>query len=270
MGLVDVSVRVGGEEWVRPGAFQYVFPQEYETILLPALTNDVIPGAYGSQWKIDHTVYNGNAIDLQPYSDYMHFLYVCMILCPNTSTIPAGKAIPVPMMFGTSRPPNWILHVRREVADALTFSLRVRDLSRQSETWGTEIPVVREVRFKPTLQLLDVPLQERFRQTLRIFALPSPTCCGAVRVRFYSLQSGALLYETTAQLQLPAFATDIPGSPDFPVQPEGAEVDQLNTIPELAGTSSVRIELDGVSRKLWAYVGVTNNATQHVTIVSPQ
>ncbi|HJQ35543.1 MAG TPA: hypothetical protein VKB93_00245 [Thermoanaerobaculia bacterium] len=276
IGLVDVIVRVGSDEWKRPGGFQYVSPIEYETILLPSLTNSVISGAFGSRWKIEHHVYNGNAITLRAPADYMHYVDLCPILCGDLSQIHAGTYTPVPTFFGISPPPpNWILHVRREVADALAFSMRVRDLTKQGDDWGAEIPVVRSHDFKLKIQLVDVPLQARFRQTLRVFALPQGlTCCGPATVRFYSA-TGALLFETPAQLQpmphaIGGFETPSLGSPDFPVQPEGFELDALGGIPELAGNESVRIEITTPSlRRLWAYVAVTNNATQHVTIVSP-
>ncbi len=275
-GLVDVIVRIGADQWIRPGGFQYVSPLEYETILLPSLTNSVISGAFGSRWKIEHNVYNGNGITLRAPADYMHHIDLCPILCGDQSQLPAGTVTPVPTFFGIQPPPpNWILHVRREVADALAFSMRVRDLSKQGDDWGAEIPVVRSRDFKTTIQLVDVPLQARFRQTLRVYAMPQRlTCCGPAAVRFYSA-SGALLFETTAQLQpmpnaIGGFETPSLGSPDFPVQPEGFELDALGAIPELAGNDSVRIEITTPAlRQLWAYVAVTNNSTQHVTLVSP-
>lgn len=180
-------------------------------------------------------------------------------------------------MFSFDRAPNWLVHVRRDVAEHLSFTMRVRDLSRQSQTWGT-VPVVRSRELKQLVQLVEIPMQERFRQTLRIFALPQKlTCCTSARVRFYSIPSSNLLHEMIVQLQLAPFSIGgfedgSPGSPDFPVQPEGATIDLLSTIPELAGNASVRIEVDtpGLLRRLWAFVAVTNNETQHVTLVSPQ
>jgi hypothetical protein len=43
-------------------------------------------------------------------------------------------------------------------------------------------------------------------------------------------------------------------------------------MPELAGSERIRIEIEPLDGRAeyWAYVSVTNNATQHVTIVSPQ
>lgn len=274
-GLVDVIVRIGGDEWIRPGGFQYVSPAEYETILLPSQTNREIPGAFGSLWKIDHKVHNGNAIPLRAGIDFLHYTNCTpgCVIAPDS--VSAGGVAPIPTTATGSHSPNWLMHVRREMADALSFSMRVRDLSKQGEDWGAEIPVVRSRDFKYAVQLVDVPLQARFRQTLRVYALPQGlTCCGPASVRFYSWAS-TLLFETTAQLTpmpyaIGGFETPSLGSPDFPVQPEGFEIDSLGSIPELAGNDSVRIEITTPSlRRLWAYVAVTNNETQHVTIVSP-
>ena len=134
---------------------------------------------------------------------------------------------------------------------------------------------MRERDFASRVQLFDIPLQPRFRQTLRIYALPQgTTCCTDVTVRFFAL-GGQLLHSTTVALRRSDKAVgDIdhgwPGSPDFPMQPENATLDFLGNIAELAGRESVRVEVDGGSRAIWGMVTVTNNDTQQVTVISPQ
>ena len=268
-GPVDVVVRVDGIDRRYPSAFTYVSPAEYDTVLLPSFTDATVPGAFGSLWKIDHGVFNANEITVLPGVDVMHVFQSCVTLCISSPEVPPRQVRPIPTADPYTFPPNWLLHVRRPVADALRYTMRVRDLSRQEETWGTELPVVRERDFLQRVQLFDVPLQPRFRQTLRIYAMPEGTaCCNTLTVRFYAVDDGELLHTTTLPLRVPdAFY----GGPEFPLQPETAEIDSLGGIAELTGEEQVRIEIEATPRRrLWAYVSVTNNETQHVTIVHPQ
>ena len=268
VGPVDVRIVIAGQESLRPSAFTYVSPQQYETILLPSFTDREIPGAFGSRWRVEHGVYNGNDVDLEAPVDFMNVERDCPILCAGDPAIRALRVSPVPTMEPYTRSPNWLIHVRKPLDTALRFSLRVRDLSRSDETWGTELPVVHERDFAQRVQLFDVPLQARFRQNLRIYALPQgTTCCTGVTVRFYAIDTNALLHETAATLVRPPGGG---GSPEFPSQPETVELSGLGNIAALSGHDRVRVEVDGGSRLIWAYVSVTNNETQDVTVVSPQ
>ncbi|MFP5247832.1 MAG: hypothetical protein ACLGH0_14155, partial [Thermoanaerobaculia bacterium] len=215
VGPVDVRIKVGDRDDVRPSEFTYISPAQYETILLPSFTEQDIPGAFGSLWRVEHGVYNDNEISLEAYVDFMHVEYDCPTLCIAPQMIAAKHVNPVPTMFNFTRRPDWLIHVRKPADAALRWSLRVRDLSRQWETWGTELPVARERDFASRQQRFDIPLQPRFRQTVRIYALTQGTnCCTNVTVRFYSISDGTLLHETATQLQLAPVGA---GLPDFPV-----------------------------------------------------
>ena len=260
IGPVHVTVRAGSEERVHFSGFTYLSPNEYDSVLLPSFTGREIGGAFGSRWVIEHGIFNGNDVPLEPNLDFFH--------TTSSAPLPARAVSPVPTEEPYTRGPNWMIHVRRPVSDNVRYSLRVRDLSRAESTWGTELPVVRERDFTPRVQLFDVPLQERFRQTLRIYALPEGRlCCNELAVRFYTVHDGALLYETTVKFREAEVGA---GSREFPMQPETAEIDFLGGIAQLAGKDRVRVEVESATRKVWAYVSVTNNETQHVTVVSPQ
>lgn len=260
IGPVNVTVRAGSEERVHYSGYTYLSPNEYDSVLLPSFTAREIGGAFGSRWVIEHGIFNGNNVPLEPNIDFFH----------TTSTAPLtiGSVSPIPTEEPFNRPPNWMVHVRRPVSDNVRYSLRVRDLSRAEATWGTELPVVRERDFASRVQLFDVPLQPRFRQTLRMYALPEGRlCCNELTVRFYSLNSVVPLHTTTVTLRDAEVGA---GSREFPMQPETAEIDFLGGIAELAGHDRVRVEIESATRKVWGYVSVTNNETQHVTVVSPQ
>ncbi|HUP44234.1 MAG TPA: hypothetical protein VM779_01865 [Thermoanaerobaculia bacterium] len=151
------------------------------------------------------------------------------------------------------------MHALFGQAARLSFNLRVRDLSRQAETLGTEIPVVRESEFlTEKMTLLNVPTDERFRPMLRVYrflAFLEPP--GTVRLRFYRIgvTPDVLLSEQTLALA---------GS--------GIGYAQLASFPpEVLNETAVRIDLELLTpMQFWAFVSVTNNATQHVTIITPQ
>ena len=53
--------------------------------------------------------------------------------------------------------------IEAEPSDSLAFHLRVQDTSRQAETWGTEVPIVRERELRTgTFALTNVPLTDGF------------------------------------------------------------------------------------------------------------
>ncbi|HYH06445.1 MAG TPA: IPT/TIG domain-containing protein [Thermoanaerobaculia bacterium] len=260
IGPVNVTLRAGSEERVHFSGFTYLSPNEYDSVLLPSFTGREIGGAFGSRWVIEHGIFNGNDVPLEPNLDFFH--------TASTAPLPTRAVSPIPTEEPYTRAPNWMVHVRRPVSDNVRYSLRVRDLSRAESTWGTELPVVRERDFTSRVQLFDVPLQERFRQTLRIYALPEGRlCCNELAVRFYAMNQATPLHETTVTLREPEVGA---GSREFPMQPETTEIDFLGGISQLAGHDRVRVEIESATRKIWAYVSVTNNETQHVTVVSPQ
>ena len=64
------------------------------------------------------------------------------------------------------------LLVEASHAPRVAMGLRVRDLSRQLDTWGAEIPIVQESDFRSgNADLLDIPIKPGFRQMLRVYDL---------------------------------------------------------------------------------------------------
>jgi hypothetical protein len=154
------------------------------------------------------------------------------------------------------------LLVPRPEAPFLSFALRIRDVSRHAEGLGTQIPVVREkdLYHGTIMTLLDVPIDPGHRVKVRIYALePFDELHRAGRVVIFRQNNHvaeALVYRLTRNCAGSACA----GEPYY------AEVDLR---PGAAGARvNVYIEppLDATT---WAFATVTNNATQQVTIVTP-
>jgi len=281
--------RPDGEQRL-PAAFTYVDPREYERVLIPITTNEQsVMGGNGSLWASRLALFNGNAEPLNVNHDLFWFDESCQVLCLPTPPVPSRKVYALQRLLfsvpGQMSPPTTLLFIKRPLAESVAFSLRIQDLSRQSLTWGTEIPVVHEREFKTAaIELFEVPLEARFRETLRIYD-PDARQQAEVRLRFFRLRypggqpdyTEPEIFSVVMPLLVPAGSVGtlsngrLEGSPDFPLQPGYAQLD-LSSIAELQNMGTVRVEVEPVSPALrfWAFVSVTNNDTQHVTTVIPQ
>lgn len=155
---------------------------------------------------------------------------------PKTGMKPPVRPRPI------GHQPGKFIWVLKSEAPALKFNLRVQDLSRQSLTWGTEIPVVREAEFTSgALHLLSVPIHVRFCQTLRIYqALNTGEVPGEVRVQLFRM-NGDGLFPTEGPVLHEEVVT---------LSPEGPPYEYVPGYSELGG--------------------FTNNETQHVTTITPR
>ena len=256
-GPVDVTIDRGGSVLRATAAFYYVpndkspDPAFYEPVLFPVAFNGV--GAFGTLWNTDIQLRNENdfAVSTWPLSAFnlgcSMFGFECPTLLDPHSTRTTGANVPG----------GFVVSFPRQATPKIHFGLLVRDLSRQSEALGTEIPVVREKDlFGRTLELLNVPTDPRFRVTLRVYQLGTPAEIGLI---IRPLDSEEPLVSTFV---FPA------GTPAY-VQVS----DLVATYPQLAGKGPLRILLmPPVSGNptLWGFASVTNNETQHVTTISPQ
>lgn len=230
-------------------------PVRDERILLP-LYVEPTPGLNSSLWISELWVHNANdthaPIFPVPIGGYLG-------LPPRTSIKPPVEAQPVGYQPGS------FIYVRDTHSARLHFSLRIRDVSRQAENLGTEIPVVREAELRSgRLSLVNVPLGEGLRQMLRIYqARNRGDALGQVRIRFFRMR-------------------EIPTPDDAPFREEVVTLDgpsfhdlgyaQLSHFGAPFGLSAVRIEIEPITPGLmyWALVTVINNETQLLTTVTPQ
>jgi len=249
-GAVDVTLERGSDTLTATAALDFYVPEQipdlafFEPVVFPALLTAA--GAFGSQWTTD------------------------VALRSNFDTVP-GLALPITPAFfdsvpavasvtvtGASVPPGMVVYVARQFAPRVFFDVLARDLSKQSEALGTEIPVVREKDlYDRPFDILQVPTDPKFRVALRIFRTDgSPVA----RLRIFASAAGQPLADAEVQLTPGPFGYSSLNMPDL-----------VQSIPQLAGKGPLRIEIDGETgrRVISALVSVTNNATQHVTIIAP-
>lgn len=248
------------------------FAQEsYTRFLLPFYTFDRA-GAHGSVWEVRTWIHNGGTepVNVVP-PPVCGFAVPCsggLVLAPNLAPLPVRPFENVATGF--------FLRAESEHAADVVFSSRVRDLSVEADSAGTELPVVREDRFSSgPLALINVPLEApRFRAMLRVYALPEVLAPREVELRCYRLPSfidvpveeKILLHTQRLLLGTPAGAAQ---SPEH--YAAYAEVASIASIPQLAFEDAVWIEVEPVTPglRIWGFVSVTNNETQQVTLVTP-
>lgn len=239
--------------------------------LVPLYLTADVPGAHGSLWQSELAVHNA--------STHVYTFQTCAVMEPNEgcpldvrndellnpsdtkTALPARYPSPANGVAGA------IIYIYsndapKEDVSGLSFDLRVRDISRSAIAAGTEIPVVRDSDLRTTtLHLLNIPVDARFRVALRLFEVNLDQADFAVRV--FDQMSNALLRETTLHT-----ATPPQGHPRF--TPGFAELDDLLSAAASSGALRVEIEPQTPGAAFWAYVSITNNDSQQITLVTPQ
>lgn len=223
----------------------------HEIVLLPLLTPPSF-GAHGAEFHTLLTLENPTdvAADISGYRDQCNpggcFPTDCedfSVLLPHMAACPTYK--------GT---PGRFLILLDGVFDRLAANLRVYDVSRNDQNFGTEMPIVRERELTTApIHLPGVPITAGFRNTLRIYGTKATT----VRVTI-GMQTMDIALTPSANIHDPAYAI----STVFPTAaPGGASTLRVTVTPLDTSENAARI---------WAFVSVTNNVTQLITTITPQ
>ena len=224
-----------------------------EQLLLPIFAADT-PGAFGSLWTTE--LWLRNDTDMPAF--------VTPLTTPHGYPPPRSTTQPSFYKLLPGEPPGTFIYVDQDQHLGLHFNLRIRDVSRPSLTWGTELPVVPERKFaRSAIVLINVPLEGRFRSGLRIYESRAAGT-GAARIRIFDDVGGALVVETTVALPAREPTDYGPGYTQV--------LDLRAAFPQLREVEVARIEVEpiGDATRIWAFVSVTSNETQHVTTVTPQ
>lgn len=239
-------------------AFRYVGETEleFDLVMFPIFLPPV-PGAFGSEFRTTARVASRYApLDLYGVDS------TCTIIDPVAIPTVPFRIGPEELVLFTrcSRSVGRFFFVPRGRGRDLVASLRVSDTSRQHESHGTEIPVVREDDFTTgRIVLMGVPIDARYRNALRIYGLPRGSQQVNVTVngvtRLVSLQPGTSDFE-------PSFGafTDFPAPAQLPA---GRTTVTVTIEDPLGGRGIVP------PTPIWAMISVTNNDTQQITTITP-
>jgi hypothetical protein len=239
----------------------------YEQVLVPLFFWDVVSGANGSLWRTDFVGRNNGAASALAFqlADVAHL--------PETATsIPAGGIFYLRPArdYQNHANPGVFLYVAKAQAANVTFALRIRELSRQAADF-VEVPVVRERDFATgATNLLDVPTGAQSRVHLRIYGASASADLAELTVRVFA--GDAKLYEQVLTLTPPLGGT-LAFSPETLLpNPAYAELANLTQVAGVANRGDVRVEIAPVTAGLryWAFLAVTNNATQRVSLITPR
>jgi hypothetical protein len=232
--------------------------QELEPVLLSVRPSNIVCGC-GGRFDTRLVVYNPNPTNMRGS-------------CVDDTCgpiAPGGHELTGPTMGGSY--PTF-LYLPKGEADRLHMSLIT-----QSHMWDqpdnvafAELPIVRASEFRDTkIDIVGVRMEPGFRQSLRLYALDGTTYT-AVDVRAYDLASDDLLYQEVHWL-MPL--TDQRTPSGEALQPGfNMECDLSKELPDLLDGRNVRIEVDPLTpgAKIWAFVSITNNKTQHFSTVTPR
>ncbi len=269
-GRVDVTIHTpNGATITRENAFLYFdaaeepSPEAFERILVPLMFEG--EGALGSRWTSALTVHNSGETGIDPWNP--------LVRCgPGERChpqIPPGATLHLTPSTLGSWIHGYIFAVPREQASDLDFSLHIRDLSRQAESFGTEVPVVRERDLpRSPIVLLDVPLDPRFRKMLRIYDL-SAIDGTPVSIRF-RLDDGTPVGGESRHL-LTTVIRCVTTPCWFP-EPAAIALPLFDAaLPPNITQDHLHVEIEPLAphSRLWAFVTVTNNETQQVTTITP-
>lgn len=247
-------------------------PSTYSTVLVPVnryFASDPLKGANGSRWVTLMQVYNLHSGDVLLNQGGP----VCSLPggCPTESGFAAipGNFLGDLEAESFTGIEGSLQHVESRYLDRVRFQLRIFDLSRTDQNLGTEVPVVRDTNFlRGRSAILSIPVSGEARVAVRIYDPSGGVVGERFRLRAFAELTPELLFEQ--DLEMTVFPS--PTDPNFPPFPGYAAVFGVEQRPELDGHDRVRFEIqppdDAV--KYWWMVSVTNNATQMVTIVSPQ
>jgi hypothetical protein len=150
--------------------------------------------------------------------------------------------------------PGRFLYILKDQLALFGANLRVFDITRDAQSFGTEIPIVRERQFdNAPIAFPSVPIDSRFRTTLRIYSTEARAVTVTIGDQPFevALQPGRDAYE-------PAYASFT----NFPT----------------SGTGAIRVKVDApplflspvvLGPPIWAMLTITNNDTQQITTMTP-
>jgi hypothetical protein len=228
------------------------FAQQQERILLPLFTGPV-HGAYGSEFHTDL-----RAVNTGPDPVSINGLTVNCETCLPPANVPyvlapGEELMPSDVLLSGS--PGRFLYVANTEVGSLAMNLRVYDITHDALNFGTEMPIVRESEFSINkIELIGVPTDPRFRNTLRIYS---------------TFQSEAIVtIGDRASVRIPLTG----GTTQY-----DAAYAQYSDFPTGGAPVRVTIEVDPgfvsllpVEIPVWAFITVTNNETQAIATITPQ
>jgi len=256
-GAVAVEVRLGAQAYTT--FFQFGYARPREELLIPVALD--VRGANGSRWMTDVWVFNDSDETVNLFPEVCGFLGA-VFPCGNKMLVAGHGALQLPIAARRNPDdPGMYLFPPIDVAGRLHFGVRVHNAAQPGDI-GFDVPVARRTDFrKGRLQIVNVPVSDRFRSLLRIYDEMN-SLHSRVTVRAYDMTTGGFLVQRVLEQFLPT---------DGPARATLLLHDFLSA-PELRGRGSVRVEIEEVdpNASLWAMLTLTDNTNDRVTVLTSQ
>jgi hypothetical protein len=243
------------------------FPVGYTRFLVPITTVNV-HGAHGSIWSSEWKVFNGGSNRVSVLGPF-EFIFLSPPVQDNEVAPNQTKTLVVDHSTITSD--GAFVYVRDADVEGLSMSLRVRDTSVNAQSFGANIPIVRDEDFKARIHLIDIPTDPQYRAMLRIYSAEKQSQW--VHIAIYTPDGTQPIEEHDVQLQMRDIDIHIAEEPA--VQPAYAQLNPISPAVRAAG-SRFRVEISTgspalpyVPTPIWAFISVSNNETQQVTTITP-
>jgi hypothetical protein len=260
-GAVDVTVGIPGVSSpdVIANAYRYETMNDIERILIPIARSG--PGPNTARFETQISITNVGEEDIgiggAAATPSLAPLTPGPIVHPHTTRMFTDALRDIPGHAGA-----FINVLAVQARDVIT-KVRVHDTSRDAAAFGVEIPTVSDLDFAKTIRLTGIPTDARFRSTLRVYAYDA-TNFGPVTVRVRDDADGTLLATVPVALDRGELGreADIPASAQISLDP---------IIEPLRNHSRIRLDIadSDTIRPIWAFVSITNNQTQEITLVTP-
>lgn len=237
---------------------------QYLRYLLP-ITISGLEGRNGSVWGTETWIATTGTRTVSIFPTPTCLFITCGfgdVLVPNV-TVFANYYTAFPAPHGL------LVHLDAAFAEKVTISHRLHESSRRENRFGIDLPVVPESEFKnATIDLVNVPVDPDVRYTLRAYALPEDET-PAVLVNIYRIAAGE--YDELLSTRQLGLEPSPPSTSPFRFTPAYGEVtSMLDELSDLPAGTKLRITLTPDNRaRIWAFLTVIDNETQHVTIVRP-
>jgi len=251
----------------------------YERVLVPVFFFG--GGAHGAQWWTDLNVLSIDG-DIELAVPLLQGNPTCPALCGCDAERTADEWAAESVCPTFEDDSGLMLYVPRGTSpDTLQIAARGRDMSRDADRYGTQIPVVWERDLLgDRMILLDIPTDPRYRTGLRLY--DAYQWQGHYTLRFFDMARLRQGDDTPLLVRGVELDHDVDprDAPNLFMRPAFAFIgDIVATWPELAAASSVAIEIIGShpivsppapDRRFYALASITNNNTQELTIVAPR
>lgn len=239
---------------------------DFEQILVPVAYTGPMEGAHGSLWDTELWIRN---ISGEPII-FGQGRPTCPI-CPGDGIQRLAPLTTLRLRYHASEASRSgiLLYVEKARSKDVVLTVHAQDISRAQVDWGTELPVVREAQFSDgrAIELLNVAHEPSYRVSLRMYGMTPSTTHGEMRVLVFPIDSNVPVFDQTVTLTGLKFHVD----PEFSWHPTYVDIHDLSSKLPAAAPAKLRIRIEPKNAgQYWAFATVTHNATQHVTVVSPQ